>query len=85
MAYRSSSNSAHGPGGRITFTSQIARCAGYDVQAVYEGINDWNASIVFPKTALPAFVLPIPPIQIRTPRFHFPKASSSAAFITVPL
>jgi hypothetical protein len=39
---------SHGPGGRITFTSQIARCTGYDVQAVYEGVNDWNASIVYP-------------------------------------
>jgi hypothetical protein len=38
----------HGPGGRITFTSQIAQCVGYDLQAVYEGINDWNASIVYP-------------------------------------
>jgi hypothetical protein len=42
----------HAPGARITFTSQVARCTGYDVQAVYEGINNWNASIVFPKQAL---------------------------------
>ena len=26
---------------------------GYDLQAVYEGVNNWNASIVFPKTDLP--------------------------------
>jgi hypothetical protein len=42
----------HGPGGRVTFTSQISRCTGYDIQAVYEGINDWNASIVYPIQAL---------------------------------
>lgn len=49
----------HGPGGRVTFTSQIGNCTCYDVQAVYEGINDWNASIVFPKQALtPVFYTP---------------------------
>ena len=52
----------HGPGGRITFTSQVGRCTGYDVQAVYEGINDWNASIVFPK-ATATRALPIPPLR----------------------
>jgi hypothetical protein len=49
----------HGPGGRVTFTSQVGNCPCYDVQAVYEGINDWNASIVFPKTAItPVFYTP---------------------------
>jgi hypothetical protein len=52
-------NFSYGPGGRIAFTSQVARCSHYDVQAVYEGINDWNASIVFPKTNLdPSFYPP---------------------------
>ncbi|HVT27457.1 MAG TPA: hypothetical protein VHE81_05505 [Lacipirellulaceae bacterium] len=51
----------HGPGGRITFTSQVARCTAYDVQAAYEGINDWNASIVFPKQTFDNVALPIPP------------------------
>jgi hypothetical protein len=66
---------SHGPGGRITFTSQIARCAGYDVQAVYEGINDWNASVVFPKTALPELVPPfvIPPFPNTEPPPPFPE------------
>ena len=49
----------HGPGGRITFTSQVGRCANYDIQAVYEGVNDWDASIVFPKQAItPLFYTP---------------------------
>jgi hypothetical protein len=42
----------YGPGGRITFTSQVSRYSCYDIQAVYEGINDWEASIVFPKQAI---------------------------------
>jgi hypothetical protein len=49
----------YGPGGRITFTSQVGNCTGYDVQAAYEGINNWNASIVFPKQPLtPIFYTP---------------------------
>ncbi len=55
-----SENFHYGPGGRITFTSQVGRCAGYDIQAVYEGVNDWNANVVFPKEALePVFFSPI--------------------------
>jgi hypothetical protein len=63
----------YGPGGRITFTSQIARCAGYDVQAVYEGINDWNSSIVFPKAALPDLAVVIPPDPYTFPPDPFPE------------
>jgi hypothetical protein len=54
----------NGPGGRIAFMSQVGRCTAYDVQAVYEGINDWDASIVYPKQALPplgGFVIPPSP------------------------
>jgi hypothetical protein len=45
-------NFHYGPGGRVTFMSQVGRCTGWDLQAVYEGINNWNASVVFPKEAL---------------------------------
>lgn len=51
-----------GPGGRITFTSQISKRARYDVQAVYEGINNWDASVVFPKQIFNNVALPIPPL-----------------------
>jgi hypothetical protein len=37
----------YGPGGRITFTSQVERCTGWDMMCVYEGIEDWNASVVY--------------------------------------
>jgi hypothetical protein len=40
-------NFDHGPGGRITFTSQMPHCAGYQLQAAYEGIEAWESSIVF--------------------------------------
>lgn len=54
-------NFHYGPGGRITFTSQVGRSVGYDVEAAYEGINNWNASIVYPKEALPKTSLVIAP------------------------
>jgi hypothetical protein len=68
-----SENFHYAPGGRVTFTSQISRCAGYDVQAVYEGINDWNADVVFPKEALPPFALVIPPSPNTEPGAPFPE------------
>jgi hypothetical protein len=50
----------YGPGGRITFTSQVGRCTGWDVMGVYEGIIDWNASVVFEKEDYePVFYTPV--------------------------
>ncbi len=68
------------PGGRITFTSQVAKYTGWDVQVAYEGIPEWNASIVYPKLPLEPFPLPPPgapapptPLQLATEqrRFHY--------------
>lgn len=39
----------HAPGGRITVTSQVPRCVGYQIQGAYEGIENWDAAVVFPK------------------------------------
>lgn len=64
---------SYGPGGRVTFASQVSRCAGYDLQAVYEGINDWNASIVYPKEALDVPALVIPPDPDTEPGAPFPE------------
>lgn len=64
---------SYGPGGRITFASQVSRCVGYDLQAVYEGINDWNASIVYPKEALDVPALVIPPDPDTEPGAPFPE------------
>jgi hypothetical protein len=52
----------HGPGGRVTFTSQVSQCKYFDVQAVYEGVNDWDSYIVFPATIISNTALPIPPL-----------------------
>ncbi|HEX3601023.1 MAG TPA: BBP7 family outer membrane beta-barrel protein [Lacipirellulaceae bacterium] len=63
-------NFGYGPGGRITFTSEVPRYVGYQVQAAYEGINDWDASIVFPKIPIvtdpgdPTATPPVPPTII---------------------
>jgi len=37
------------PGGRISIIDRYPSCAGYQVQAVYEGIEAWEAAVVFPK------------------------------------
>ena len=39
----------YGPGGRITFTSEVPAYVGYQLQGAYEGIIDWDASIIYPK------------------------------------
>jgi hypothetical protein len=39
----------HSMGGRVSFMGYMPRWANYNVQAAYEGAEDWNASIVFPK------------------------------------
>jgi hypothetical protein len=36
----------YAPGARISFMSQVPK-VGYQVQAVYEGIDEWNSSIVY--------------------------------------
>ncbi len=66
-------NFSYGPGGRVTFASQVSRCVGYDLQAVYEGINDWNASIVYPKEAIDVPPLVIPPEPDTEPGAPFPE------------
>lgn len=43
-------NFDYGPGGRLTITSQVPRYVGYQIQAAYEGIINWDAAVVFPKT-----------------------------------
>jgi hypothetical protein len=51
-----------GPGGRVTFMSQVPHYIGYQIQAHYEGIEDWNSSIVYEKQPLPAAGIPFPPV-----------------------
>ena len=60
----------YGPGGRVSFASQVGRCANYDIQVVYEGINEWDSSIVFPLRQGPVNFYtdaPAPPIQPPAP------------------
>ena len=39
----------HGPGGRITVSSQIPHHSCYQIQAAYEGVEAWESSVVFEK------------------------------------
>ena len=39
----------HGPGGRVAFISQVPHHVGYQIHFAYEGIEEWNAAVVFPK------------------------------------
>ncbi len=58
----------YGPGGRISFTSQVGRCANYDIQVVYEGINNWDSSIVFPLQQVPVtFYTDEPALPVQPP------------------
>jgi hypothetical protein len=74
-------NFSDAPGARIAFTSQVGNCTGYDIQAVYEGINDWNSSIVFPKEALAPIAddghglpqFPVTPVPNTEPPLPFPE------------
>jgi hypothetical protein len=45
-------------GGRMFLTGLIPRYVGYQVQVGYEGIEEWNAAVVFPK--VPASIAPAP-------------------------
>jgi hypothetical protein len=47
----------YGPGGRVTFVSKIPDC-GWQMHFAYEGIEEWNASVVYPKQPLVAPPLP---------------------------
>jgi hypothetical protein len=52
----------YGPGGRVSFISKFPHYA-WQMHAGYEGIDEWNASVVFPKTPLPPLPpLPFPPL-----------------------
>ncbi len=66
-------NFSYGPGGRISFMSQVGRCVGWDLQAAYEGINDWDASIVYPTTLVNNVPLVIPPVPNTEPPAPFPQ------------
>ena len=45
--------------------ARLADASNYDVQAVYEGINDWDASIVYPKQAITEFYIRVPALRDR--------------------
>jgi hypothetical protein len=63
-----------GPGGRLTITSQVPRYVGYQIQAAYEGIIDWDAAIVYPKTSpvdVPPAVNPVSPDSTQQRRLHY--------------
>lgn len=39
----------YGPGGRLSITGKVPRWKGYRIQVGYEGIEEWNASVIYPK------------------------------------
>lgn len=59
-------------GARITLTSQVAKFTGWDLQFVYEGIPEWNSSIVYPKQSF-EFDFPLNPVP--APPDPFPEGS----------
>src|SRR4029079_3632446 len=51
----------YGAGGRVFLTGKLPRCCGYQVQAVYEGVEQWNASVAYPKQTDPTNKYFFPP------------------------
>jgi hypothetical protein len=51
----------YGPGGRVFLTGLLPRNVGYQVFAGYEGIEEWNAAIIFEKD--PDIPEPPPPVN----------------------
>lgn len=39
----------YGPGGRLSITGKVPRWVGYRVHVGYEGIEEWNSSVIYPK------------------------------------
>ena len=39
----------YGPGGRVAFISQVPHYVGYQLHFAYEGVEEWNSAVVFPK------------------------------------
>jgi hypothetical protein len=55
----------YGVGGRVDITGHLPDCVGYWVEAIYEGINEWDASVVFPKvTPIPGLANPTSPALV---------------------
>jgi hypothetical protein len=73
----------YGGGGRVFATGTLPRCAGYRLQFGYEGVEEWNASVVFPKHT-PMFVpagAPVPPADSSEQRrVHYTSNMQSAEF-----
>jgi hypothetical protein len=42
----------YAPGGRVSLVGKYPWCAGYQVQAAYEGIEAWEAVVIYPKQEL---------------------------------
>jgi hypothetical protein len=55
----------YAPGGRVWMTSKLP-CSNWQMHAGYEGIEEWNASLVFPKQVLdvPDFEFPTEPVPL---------------------
>ena len=69
----------YGGGGRVYVTGTLPRCAGYRLQFGYEGVQEWNASVVFPKeTPIPVAGSPADSSEQR--RVHLVSSMNSAEF-----
>ena len=69
----------YGGGARVYVTGTLPRCAGYRLQFGYEGVEEWNASVVFPKlTPIPVAGSPADSSEQR--RVHLVSNMQSAEF-----
>jgi hypothetical protein len=66
----------YAPGGRVSFIGRYPKWAGYEVQAAYEGIEEWNATIVQEKISLMGGSFP--PNAIEQSRLYYRSSLQSA-------
>jgi len=66
-----------GGGARVLLTGTLPRGTGYQLQFGYEGVQDWNAAIVYPE------VVVVAPIEQRR-SIHYNSSLNSAEFNVVP-
>lgn len=53
-------------GGRVFATGLLPRDVGYQVQFGYEGVEEWNAAVVFPKVSVAGMTVPPDTVERRS-------------------
>lgn len=72
-----------GAGGRVFVTGWMPAYVGYQMQFGYEGVDEWNAAVVFPKVPVPEMGM-IPPDTTEQRSVHYSSSLHSAELNVLP-